>query len=422
MKKYVSYLLIAVMVLLLAACGKSTEEKWQEQYDLGVQYLTEGDYEAAVVAFTAAIDIEPKYIQAYTGLVQSYEGSDDYETAVAVVDIAIDVLKEAEESPEQENLESFISVAIDSYETVVDLDRQYDFWVSISEIGPEDEADSYLQEGALVLTQMGTEYLEQEDYGTAIDAFTKALDLDPRTWEAYEGEISVYEAQEDYAEAVSVIGQGIEAVGYENMDSDTQSWIVDKYISWAEMYAESGDDEEAIRILEEGYQYTANEDILELLDYIRIGNELVVWDDTVLESMLREKLGLEGDVYAKDLDDVTSLLILGNTHIGINGDEDFEWSFRFRQGVNGGAMRLYAYYGIKNTSGNYVEYTERGEIRSIEVLKYFRNLTSVAIIANHIEDISVISEMNLTSALFFANDIADLSPLDGVEGVSDSND
>ena len=46
---------LVLTILLLTACGQSGEAKWQEQYDLGVRYLSEGNYEEAIVAFTAAV-------------------------------------------------------------------------------------------------------------------------------------------------------------------------------------------------------------------------------------------------------------------------------------------------------------------------------------------------------------------------------
>ena len=51
--------LLAVL-LLLTACGQTAEAAWQEQYDLGMKYLSEGNYEEAIIAFTAAIEIDPK--------------------------------------------------------------------------------------------------------------------------------------------------------------------------------------------------------------------------------------------------------------------------------------------------------------------------------------------------------------------------
>lgn len=79
---------LLVICLLLTACGKSVEAQWQEQYDLGVWYLSEGNYEEAIIAFTAAIEIDPKQPNAYIGRGDAYyalgdtdRAALDYETA-----------------------------------------------------------------------------------------------------------------------------------------------------------------------------------------------------------------------------------------------------------------------------------------------------------------------------------------------------
>lgn len=97
------------MFLLIAACGKSTEEKWQEQYDLGQQYLLDENYEEAIVAFTAAIEIDPNQTDAYIGrgdayfaLAQTENANNDdenYQSAMADYKMALklndlDIIKE----------------------------------------------------------------------------------------------------------------------------------------------------------------------------------------------------------------------------------------------------------------------------------------------------------------------------------------
>lgn len=57
MKRLVA--LIIAVVLLLSACADITAE-WQEQIELGYKYLSSGNYEEAVLAFTRAIEIDPK--------------------------------------------------------------------------------------------------------------------------------------------------------------------------------------------------------------------------------------------------------------------------------------------------------------------------------------------------------------------------
>lgn len=63
------------LILLMSLCAcKSTAARWQEQYELGVRYLSEGNYAEAVIAFSAAIEIEEKYAEAYFGRGQAYYG------------------------------------------------------------------------------------------------------------------------------------------------------------------------------------------------------------------------------------------------------------------------------------------------------------------------------------------------------------
>lgn len=82
MKSFGTYVLIICLMLLLSTCtagqpGNATEQSsqgptWKEQYDLGVRYLSEGNYQEAIIAFTAAIEIDPKQAPAYVGRGDAY--------------------------------------------------------------------------------------------------------------------------------------------------------------------------------------------------------------------------------------------------------------------------------------------------------------------------------------------------------------
>ena len=96
MKRTLSLLLALVLTLGLCACGDSSA-KWQEQYDLGQKYLTKGNYEEAILAFTAAIEIDAKNPLAYIGRGRAYIASGttednlaaaqtDFETAINLDD------------------------------------------------------------------------------------------------------------------------------------------------------------------------------------------------------------------------------------------------------------------------------------------------------------------------------------------------
>ena len=96
MKRNIFEGLLLIAVLGTMACGNSTEQtessgienaiaSWQEQYDLGMRYLEEGDYEQAIVAFTEVIELDPKTIKAYEGLAQAYIKAENYEKAQEVL-------------------------------------------------------------------------------------------------------------------------------------------------------------------------------------------------------------------------------------------------------------------------------------------------------------------------------------------------
>lgn len=90
MKRFSSFLSILLLIISLCACGKiQTVPTWQEQYDLGVRYLSEGDYEEAVIAFTAAIEIDPKQADAYIRIADIYLEQGDYEQALTVLTLAL---------------------------------------------------------------------------------------------------------------------------------------------------------------------------------------------------------------------------------------------------------------------------------------------------------------------------------------------
>lgn len=102
MKRIVNFLLALAILAGVTACsgpaGTQSEPQkptWQEQYDLGVRYLSEGNYEEAIIAFTAAIEIDPKQAPAYVGrgdaYVQSGETEENLTAAQADYEKAIEL-------------------------------------------------------------------------------------------------------------------------------------------------------------------------------------------------------------------------------------------------------------------------------------------------------------------------------------------
>lgn len=75
-------LIVFIIAVCCVSCAKSPEALWQEQYDFGVHYLESGDYEQAILAFEAAIEIDPKRPDPYLQMVDIYLTLGDEDAAL----------------------------------------------------------------------------------------------------------------------------------------------------------------------------------------------------------------------------------------------------------------------------------------------------------------------------------------------------
>lgn len=96
MKKIISLFLCVGILLPIVACSKKEAMTWQEQYDLGVRYLSEGNYKEAIIAFEAAIAIDPQQADGYVRLAEAYIQINDFENATRVVNQGIDACGESD--------------------------------------------------------------------------------------------------------------------------------------------------------------------------------------------------------------------------------------------------------------------------------------------------------------------------------------
>lgn len=96
MKRIISLLLCVGMMLSIAACSKKATMTWQEQYDLGVRYLSEGNYKEAIIAFESAITIDPQQADGYARLAEAYIRANDFENAARVVSQGIEACGESD--------------------------------------------------------------------------------------------------------------------------------------------------------------------------------------------------------------------------------------------------------------------------------------------------------------------------------------
>jgi len=84
-------ILVLILALCLSAaafvgCSNAPDTPdWQHQFDLGMRYLSQGNYQEAILAFRAAIEIDPRRVDAHLGLANAHIGLGDIPAARAAL-------------------------------------------------------------------------------------------------------------------------------------------------------------------------------------------------------------------------------------------------------------------------------------------------------------------------------------------------
>lgn len=84
------FLIAFACILVLVGCA-SNALTWQEQYDLGIRYLNEGNYNEAIICFTAAIEIDEKNTSAYISRAHAYLKTNQMEKALTDYEKVIEI-------------------------------------------------------------------------------------------------------------------------------------------------------------------------------------------------------------------------------------------------------------------------------------------------------------------------------------------
>lgn len=81
---------------------------WQEQYDLGMSCLSEGNYEEAVIAFEEVIEIESKSVETCINLAEAYIGMEDWDMAMEILQEACGELEDDKLFDKYAEIEEFV--------------------------------------------------------------------------------------------------------------------------------------------------------------------------------------------------------------------------------------------------------------------------------------------------------------------------
>ena len=119
-------ILLVLSLLLLAGCKKKLN--FQQYLDLGDKYLLELNYEEAVVAFTKAIELEPREIGAYEKLASAYTAQGNTEQALETMNKAVSVyegLPKEEQTEERRAAYERIRAAANTLSVKMTLEADY---------------------------------------------------------------------------------------------------------------------------------------------------------------------------------------------------------------------------------------------------------------------------------------------------------
>ncbi len=213
MKKYI-VALITLCVLLVTGFWEykcSDTVRIRKHLELGQKYLSEQDYEEAVVVFNEVIEIEPMNMDAYWGLAEAYEGLGDMETAVAILETGYELTND-------ERIEKRIKELKKSNDGV-ESEVGWELKESNSIVGRkdiEDTIDLLLDTGRWWLNYLT--YTQRENiFGAFVEPlenYLKNTEMDAEAWEAL---AYAYLYLDDMETCLEIRQKGYEATGDERL-------------------------------------------------------------------------------------------------------------------------------------------------------------------------------------------------------------
>ena len=302
--------ILLTFVLLLTACGQNAQATWQEQYELGVRYLSEGNYEEAIIAFTAAIEIGPHRAEAYVGRGNTYIKLGEMED---------------------------LADALGDYEKALDLDKTLvDAWVGIANVyislGEYDKAIEILYNGFIETNnetlKLKLEEIREQFMPEQITVLTK------QSFVKYD-----YIALGNYGEA-SEFTEGTHIYQYneEGYLIHMESWLC-SHEPWTD------ESDEWILTSSEDRTYDQGLDQWIVDTYRRYGGDSQHIRDHIDLGTSTYTLGSDGNVCIScDPYPVERLDTVYNSEYGDNDIDNYDWySARYTYDSNGNAIRIESY-------------------------------------------------------------------------------
>ncbi|MEN6389040.1 MAG: ankyrin repeat domain-containing protein [Syntrophomonas sp.] len=210
---------LLVFSMLLTGCGlfvsKTDAAKVAEKLDLAVKYLSDNNYEQAVLTYNDVIKIDPKEVQAYQGLAKTYSIQGKYDEAKSAYDQGITAvttenqlklrlalagmyIDKGDLSEAEKRFQSIIEVnkaSIDAYRGLVLVYQQQ---------GNQDKARTILEKcissnsgDHRAYAALGSFYADSGDIDRALTYIVKSLDLEVNQQEAYSVLVVLFQGKWD---------------------------------------------------------------------------------------------------------------------------------------------------------------------------------------------------------------------------------
>jgi tetratricopeptide (TPR) repeat protein len=196
----------------------------------GNAYYDSGDYARAIADYDRAIDIDPQHEKAYYNRGNAYRDKGDYDVAIADYTQAIDIDPQYEKAYNNRGIaysdKGDYDAAIADYTQAIDIDPQHEkayynrgnayrdkgnYDTAIGDYNKAIEIDPQYEEAYV---NRGIAYKNKGDYDTAIADYTQAIDIDPQDEVAYYSRGNAYRHKGDYDTAIGDYNKAIEIDGY----------------------------------------------------------------------------------------------------------------------------------------------------------------------------------------------------------------
>ena len=162
--------IIACVLILIFTAGCQKQMTLQDYLNLGDKYLTETNYEKAIVAFTKAIELEPKAMKAYEDLANAYIKTEKYDKAKETLEQGISVY---ESLSAEEQTDEFKQI----YEALLILQEEIKGYLDSDDRSDAGNENTVPGETGTVDAEQDRLVAEaKEKYGDILDQIVTALD------------------------------------------------------------------------------------------------------------------------------------------------------------------------------------------------------------------------------------------------------